>query len=642
MKKRRSANQLSGGCLSLFGLPFLAAGIFMSWLYFSGFAKWWSARGWDEVPCRIVGAGLKANHDSDGTTYRATADYRYSYEGRMYQGDQVSFHNGADNVGDFQQRAHRELSGYLADADADENARMFRCFVNPKDATESVLYRTLRWEMQAFLAIFALTFPAIGAGLVLGGMMSGAAARKTAALRIRHPDEPWKWQPQWSAKPIRESSGPWRTGLYFYTLWSGIIVAALVGAATLGGAFENGGAAWLLLVFVALWCVPGWFSLRQFRHRMAVGEAGFHAKEIPTCPGGVMEGAILLQRPPPMRRPVEVDLVCEKSITRKSGDGDSTTTEKVWSHRETVPTDAIVRDLSGFRVPVRIAVPADAPESGNGEDSSIRHTWKLRLKVPGTAIDSAFEVPVFRTAGPPTLPVSPASGAPSILDEAAADFHSAHDPPRRPPERPTPPDFLHPERGPACHRFGACFLRRHARDLLGDDRGGRAALDARPAVEGGWLTAEYSMLPYSTLDRKPRDISRGKLDGRSSEIQRLIGRALRAVVDLKKDRPAHDVDRLRRAASRRRHPHRLHHRRLRGHGHRAQQALRRGQTEGFPDPETRRGGVGRGLSGRAGAGSELSRRQGRDGGFQRGDDRDAGIRGSSGQRRGSGVLLAMK
>tara|TARA_B100001093_G_C26795531_1_gene1000901 strand:- start:111 stop:881 length:771 start_codon:yes stop_codon:yes gene_type:complete len=53
-------------------------------------------------------------------------------------------------------------------------------------------------------------------------------------------------------------------------------------------------------------------------------------------------------------------------------------------------------------------------------------------------------------------------------------------------------------------------------------------------VPGGWLTAEYSMLPYSTHDRKSRDISRGKLDGRSSEIQRLIGRALRAVTDLKK------------------------------------------------------------------------------------------------------------
>jgi len=53
-------------------------------------------------------------------------------------------------------------------------------------------------------------------------------------------------------------------------------------------------------------------------------------------------------------------------------------------------------------------------------------------------------------------------------------------------------------------------------------------------VTGGWITAEYSMLPYSTLQRKPRDISKGKIDGRSQEIQRLIGRAMRAAVDLEK------------------------------------------------------------------------------------------------------------
>ena len=53
-------------------------------------------------------------------------------------------------------------------------------------------------------------------------------------------------------------------------------------------------------------------------------------------------------------------------------------------------------------------------------------------------------------------------------------------------------------------------------------------------VEGGWLTAEYSMLPYSTLSRKDRPISKGKQDGRNIEIQRLIGRSLRAVLDLKK------------------------------------------------------------------------------------------------------------
>lgn len=48
----------------------------------------------------------------------------------------------------------------------------------------------------------------------------------------------------------------------------------------------------------------------------------------------------------------------------------------------------------------------------------------------------------------------------------------------------------------------------------------------------GWLSAEYSMIPGSTQRRKPRDISRGKIDGRSQEIQRLIGRSLRSAIDL--------------------------------------------------------------------------------------------------------------
>lgn len=49
----------------------------------------------------------------------------------------------------------------------------------------------------------------------------------------------------------------------------------------------------------------------------------------------------------------------------------------------------------------------------------------------------------------------------------------------------------------------------------------------------GWVTAEYSMLPGSTETRKSRGTARGKVDGRSTEIQRLIGRSLRSIVDLK-------------------------------------------------------------------------------------------------------------
>jgi len=56
-----------------------------------------------------------------------------------------------------------------------------------------------------------------------------------------------------------------------------------------------------------------------------------------------------------------------------------------------------------------------------------------------------------------------------------------------------------------------------------------------PFLEGrrqGWVTAEYAMLPSSTRTRKIREVARGKIEGRTHEIQRLIGRSMRAVTDL--------------------------------------------------------------------------------------------------------------
>ncbi len=50
----------------------------------------------------------------------------------------------------------------------------------------------------------------------------------------------------------------------------------------------------------------------------------------------------------------------------------------------------------------------------------------------------------------------------------------------------------------------------------------------------GWITAEYSMLPRATITRTPREVTRGRPSGRTHEIQRLIGRSLRAVVDMEK------------------------------------------------------------------------------------------------------------
>jgi len=53
-------------------------------------------------------------------------------------------------------------------------------------------------------------------------------------------------------------------------------------------------------------------------------------------------------------------------------------------------------------------------------------------------------------------------------------------------------------------------------------------------VKGGWITAEYSMLPYATSPRKAREVTRGRVEGRTQEIQRLVGRAMRSVTNIEK------------------------------------------------------------------------------------------------------------
>jgi ribonuclease PH len=89
------------------------------------------------------------------------------------------------------------------------------------------------------------------------------------------------------------------------------------------------------------------------------------------------------------------------------------------------------------------------------------------------------------------------------------------------------------ERGVAKHAEGSCLVRFGDTHVLCT-----ASIDEKvpPWLRGGgtgWVTAEYGMLPRATNERTRREASAGKQSGRTLEIQRLIGRSLRAVVDLK-------------------------------------------------------------------------------------------------------------
>ena len=98
------------------------------------------------------------------------------------------------------------------------------------------------------------------------------------------------------------------------------------------------------------------------------------------------------------------------------------------------------------------------------------------------------------------------------------------------------PDQLRPvslEPGFSRHAEGSCLVKFGDTHVLCT-----ASVDERvpPWMRNsgrGWVTAEYGMLPRATLTRTPRESERGKVGGRTHEIQRLIGRSLRSVVDMK-------------------------------------------------------------------------------------------------------------
>lgn len=429
MQKHPAPSALSSVWVSLFGLPFLVAGLWMSGLYFSGYAKFWAAKKWEEVPCWIDSAQLEVSHH-DSTTYKAAATYHYRYQGRMYESTQVSLGSGSDNIGSFQKRTHEELQRYTNKTGNNpdsfsgaEGKKAFRCFVNPAHPETAVLYRTLRWEMQVFLAIFALSFPAVGAFLIAGGIIGSRNQTRENALRDQHPGQPWKWKTAWTGQSIPADERFRRASLLVYTIWSGLVVLPLVATIALDGFITETKAVVVALIFLGFWSIPAWFSFRRLWQYRAVGRICFEQTDSPAQPGGALNGSIVFEHPLVPKDNAEVRLECQKQVThRDGGEGTTTTVETVWSRTECLPVDPGAGGAFQCRIRVHFLLPADAPESAFGGSTKIQHGWKLTLRLSEPNVRASFDIPVFRTGSHPAFETDSESQAPSILDTASRDL----------------------------------------------------------------------------------------------------------------------------------------------------------------------------------------------------------------------------
>lgn len=381
----------------LFGLPFLLAGLAIGWfLYVPVISGWWSARGWEEVPCWIDKAEMTSSRGSKGgVTYKTTASYRYEYRGRTHHSEKVGLTGGSDNVGDFQQRAHERLRAYAG------QERPFRCFVNPAKPEQAVLFRDLRWGLLLMLSIFPTVFPLIGALVSVGGALGARKAAAEKKLAQQHPQEPWRWRQEWCGETIQAS----RNGMGAILVvagWILLVQGPLAFAIIISGALSESFTAVFAMLPVLLALIPLFFAWRRVQTRRALGRPSLWLKQTPVRPGAVLEGELRFDRVLSPREVIQARLLCQRKITRGSGKSTSTSTEKIWEHTETLSAGEARRDMNGVALPLRMEMPRGLPcavieEAAAGATAFAGHEWSLELAPAGGGKAAVLPLPVFAT-----------------------------------------------------------------------------------------------------------------------------------------------------------------------------------------------------------------------------------------------------
>ncbi|QDT71235.1 DUF3592 domain-containing protein [Lacipirellula limnantheis] len=406
--KQKSTSLFGALFLILFALPFAGIGLYKGRECFREFWAYRQAQSWREAPATLLKAETKEFDGDDCTTFRATASYRYEFDGRMYVSDRVALRQSSDNVGDFQRTLGKKLQQAL------QRKEVVSAFVNPADPAEALLNRDFRPEMMLFDGMFALVFGAVGLGLTAGGFVAAYRLRREVKRSRQFPGKPWMWKEHWAQGKIRSSNHVWMA-LVAAVLWNNMVwpIAIIM-------VWDEG--TWPELMFISIFLVigiglagaAGYLWLRRWKW----GVSEFEMAAIPGVLGGPLAGVIHVPRPIRTDLGVKIRFACEQSVS----DGDSTKTVTLWEEERMITRDLTIGGVRTL-IPVEFVTPYDLPDS-NADDVK----WKLTASARTSGVDyqAEFEVPIFKTAASSPTPAAASAEesplfAPLSLDAIAAD-----------------------------------------------------------------------------------------------------------------------------------------------------------------------------------------------------------------------------
>ena len=405
-----STTRANPGCLSLFALPFAAVGVCAA--VFIGHLLWRAHQmaAWPEVPAIILSAesSPSSSHSGRSPTSQTRATYRYVVDGRTCTGHRVAIHDQGDNLGEFQARVYGELRQHQLSGEP------FRCFVNPQDPGDSVLYRQVRWELLGFYLLFMLLFGGAGFGILIGAQVGRRRQQQARAAQSARPQEPWLWNPAWSGGVIRanERVAMWAI-LIFAVVWN--LISSPIGWMALQDRHrQHMGAMLVALIFPAIGMGLAIWAARLVWRQVKYGTSVFRMSALPGVIGGSLRGMVEV---PAHIQPADgfrVALRCVNRIVTGGSDNSSTREDVLWEDIRLQAHEVQDGNPAHALLPILFTVPRTGRPTDNcRSDNQI--IWRLEVTAAtdgGPRYCSSFDVPMF---------VTPDSVADVQPDAAAAE-----------------------------------------------------------------------------------------------------------------------------------------------------------------------------------------------------------------------------
>lgn len=385
----------STGCLFLFALPFAGVGIFMLWMVISTLVEWHQAKQWVENPAYILETDLITRSGSSSgsskktKTYQVTARYRYTFNNKTYESTKISVDvRGSDNIGNFHQAIYAELATYR------EKDQPFRCYINPDNPAETVLYRNVRWNLLGFFMIFVVVFGSFGLTILIATATRTSLGDNSSKLIEKYPDQPWLHRPEWQSKRISSNNSTRFFGITTATIaWNILSFPAWV---ILYGILNEGDYSSLwIAIFPLIGLLLIWKIVYLLLRRRKFGDVVLELDVVPCVPGSDLRGKIQIPITFNISQGITLKLKCINNVTTRSDKGQINKLKLLWK-AEQVVYDGQFWNKTHLVFPINFKIPAEvrATDETNPDDKVFWHL-EAYAELPGVNFSEEFDIPVF-------------------------------------------------------------------------------------------------------------------------------------------------------------------------------------------------------------------------------------------------------